>query len=131
MKRMKTFAIKTIVNGVALWVAALVVQGIHLGESANALSNRLLTIVLVAVIFGLVNWVIKPVVKFFSIPFILLTLGLFTLVINAAMLQLTSWVAGGLNLDFHVDNFFWDAVLGAIIITLVSVVLNVLLPDGE
>jgi putative membrane protein len=52
-------------------------------------------------------------------------------VVNALMLQLTSWLAGALNLDFHVDDFFWDAVLGALVITLVSLLLNILLPDGR
>jgi putative membrane protein len=85
----------------------------------------------VAVIFGLINAVIKPVVKFFAFPFIILTLGLLTLVINAAMLELTSWVAGGLRLAFHVDEFFWDAVLGGIIITFVSMILHLILPDGN
>jgi putative membrane protein len=129
--RMKSIAIKVLVNGIALWVAALVVNGIKLGEDAKALSNRLLTILVVAVLFGLVNALIKPVLKFFSAPFIVLTLGLFTLVINAVLLQLTSWFAKQLQLDFHVDRFFWDAVLGAIVITFVSMILHLLLPDGD
>lgn len=128
---MRSVAIKVAVNGVALWVAALAVPGILLGQDAPALSTRLLTILLVAVLFGVVNAVIKPVLKFFTLPFVVLTLGLFTLVINAMMLQLTSWLAGGLHLDFHVQRFFWDAVLGAIVITLVSMILNVVLPDGD
>ena len=131
MTPMKSIAIKIIVNGVALWVAAIALQGIHLGEGVDPLSRQLLTILVVAVIFGLVNAVIRPVVKFFAFPFILLTLGLFTLVINAAMLQLTSWLAGALNLAFHVDHFFWDAVLGSIIITIVSLVLNIVLPNRD
>jgi len=131
MTPMKSIAIKIIVNGVALWVAAIALQGLHLGEGVDPLSRQLLTILVVAVIFGLINAVIRPVVKFFAFPFILLTLGLFTLVINAAMLQLTSWLAGGLNLAFHVDHFFWDAVLGSIIITIVSLVLNIVLPNRD
>lgn len=128
---MKSIAIKVLVNGVALWVAALAVQGITIGEKAGALSNRLITLLVVAVVFGLVNAFIKPVLKFFSLPFIVLTLGLFSLVINALMLQLTSWFATQLHLDFHVFHFFWDAVLGAIIVTFVSMILHVLLPDGD
>ena len=128
---MKTFAIKVLVNGVALWVAALVVSGIHLGEDADQLSTRLLTILLVAVIFGVVNAVVKPVAKFFAFPFILLTLGLFTFVVNAFMLQLTEWVAGGLNLDFSIGRFFWDAILGSVVITFVSLLLNALLPSSD
>jgi len=66
-----------------------------------------------------------------SLPVIILTLGLFALIVNAAMLELTSWAAGQFNLDFHVDQFFWDAVFGAIIITVVSMILNLVLPDGD
>ena len=132
MSRMRTIGIKVLVNGVALWVAALVLSdGIHLGQRADSLSARLLTILFVAVIFGLVNAFVKPVAKLFSLPFIILTLGLFTLVVNALMLQITSWLAGALNLDFHVDSFFWDAILGALVITFVSLLLNILIPDGN
>ena len=129
---MRTIGIKVLVNGVALWVAALVLSdGIHLGQRADSLSARLLTILFVAVIFGLVNAFVKPIAKLFSLPFIILTLGLFTLVVNALMLQITSWLAGALNLDFHVDSFFWDAILGALVITFVSLLLNILIPDGD
>jgi putative membrane protein len=130
---MKSIAIKILVNAVALWVAALVVSGIHLGVPGvdESWTKKVGTLIVVAVIFGLVNALIKPVVKFFAFPFIILTLGLLTLVINALMLQITSWVAGGLSLAFHVDHFFWDAVFGGIIITIVSMVLHLALPDGE
>ena len=128
---MRSLAIKIAVNGVALWVAALVIPGIHLGENADQLSNRLLTILLVAVLFGLINAFVKPIATFFSFPFILLTLGLFTLVVNALMLELTSGLSHALGLDFDVEHFFWDSVLGALVITLVSMVLNLVLPDGD
>jgi putative membrane protein len=131
MGAMKSFLIRTAVNGVALWVAALAVPGIHLGEDDPELSTRLVTIGLVALVFGVLNAFIKPIVSLFSIPFIILTLGLFTLVINAFMLQLTEWIAEPLGLDFAIDAFWWDAVIGAVVITLVSMVLSVLLPDGD
>lgn len=127
---MKSFAIKTLVNGIALWVAAIVVPGIHLGEDASHLSTRLLSIVGVAVVFGLVNAALKPIVTFFSWPAIILTLGLFTWVVNALMLQVTSWFAGSLGLDFHVDHFFWSALGGALVISLVAMLLHMLLPDS-
>jgi len=68
------------------------------------------------------------VLNFFSLPFIILTLGLFSLIVNAAMLELTSWFAVQFGLDFRVDQFFWDAVLGSIIITLVSMIASRILP---
>ena len=126
---MKSFAIKVLVNGIALWVAALVVPGIGLGTHSS-LTKEVGTVLVVAVIFGLVNAIIKPVMRFFAFPFIILTLGLFSLIINAVMLQLTSWFAGGLNLAFHVDHFFWDAILGSIVITFVSMILHLVLPEN-
>lgn len=128
---MRSLAIKIAVNGIALWVAALVIPGIHLGENADQLSTRLITILLVAVLFGLINAFVKPIATFFSFPFIVLTLGLFTLVVNALMLEITSGLSHALGLDFDVEHFFWDSVLGAIVITLVSMVLNLILPDGD
>lgn len=126
---MKGILIKTVVNGIALWVAALAVSGISLGEEDPKLSVRLLTILLVALLFGVINAVVKPIVKFLAFPALVLTLGLFTLIINAAMLWLTSWFSQQVGLDFSVDSFFWTSVIGGIVITLVSMILNVLLPD--
>lgn len=128
---MKNMLIKVGVNAIALWVAALVVRGVHLGEEAEKLSTRLLTIVLVAVVFGLVNAVVKPIAQVLSFPAIVLTLGLFTFVVNAFMLQITEWISDAVDLDFTIDKFFWDAVMAALVITLVSMVLNFLLPDDD
>ena len=125
---MKSIVIKIIVNGAALWVAAYLLAGIHLGSNGG---SQLVTILWVAVIFGLLNAVIKPVLTFFSLPVIILTLGLFTLIVNAAMLELTSWFADQVSLAFTVDHFFWDAVFGSIIITVVSMFLNRILPDSR
>jgi putative membrane protein len=128
---MKSFALRVLVNGVALWVAAFFVKGIHLADGAASTTSQIITILWVALIFGLLNALIKPILTILSLPVIVLTLGLFTLIVNAAMLELTSWFAGVFNLDFHVDQFFWDAVLGAILITIVSMILNAILPDGD
>lgn len=125
------FLLKTVVNGIALWVAASVVDGISLGENDPDTSTRILTILLVALVFGVINAVVKPIANFLAFPAIVLTLGLFTLIVNAAMLWLTSWISEPLGLDFSVDSFFWAAVLGGIVITLVSMVLNVIVPDDK
>ncbi len=124
-----SIAIKILVNGVALWVASLLLTGITFGQGSATLTSQLLTILWVAVIFGLINAVVKPVLSFLSLPVIVLTLGLFMLVINALMLQLTSWFAEQFSLAFHVDEFFWDALLGSIVITVVSMLLHMVLPD--
>ena len=128
---MKSFAIKVLVNGAALWVAAYLVHGIQLAGGTASTTSQLVTILWVALIFGVLNAVIKPILTILSLPVIVLTLGLFTLIVNAAMLELTSWFAGQFNLDFHVDQFFWDAVFGAVVITVVSMILNLVLPDGD
>ena len=128
---MKSIAIKILVNGAAISAAAFLLKGISLGTGSGITSGRLLTVLWVAVIFGLINAVIKPVLSFFSLPVIILTLGLFTWVINALMLQLTSWFAGQFDLAFRVDHFFWDALLGSLIITFVSMVANRILPNGR
>jgi putative membrane protein len=118
--------IRVLINAVALWVATLVVDGITV--DAETTGGEVLTIVLVAVVFGVVNLFVKPIVKLLSLPLYILTLGLFTFVVNALMLLLTSWLAGLLDIPFDVDGF-WTAVLGALVISVVSWLLNVLLPD--
>ena len=128
---MKNFLIRVGVNGVALWVAALVLPGINLAEGDVGWGRKIWTIFFVAVIFGVVNAIIKPIAQLLSLPFIVLTLGLFIFIVNAFMLQLTEWLSGWLDLSFSIDQFFWDAVFGAIIITLVSWVLNVVLPEND
>ncbi|WP_246104384.1 phage holin family protein [Rudaeicoccus suwonensis] len=128
---MKNFAIKTGVNAIALWVAALVEPGITLAQGSKSTSSKLLTIVLVAVLFGIINAIIKPIATFFSFPLIVLTVGLFTFIVNALMLQLLSWSSGKLGLAFHVDHFFWSAVLGALVVSFVAILLNILLPDDH
>jgi putative membrane protein len=121
------FALQTVINAVALWVAAWAIPGITFGGGSTG--QVITTVVVVALIFGIVNALIKPVLKLISLPLIILTLGLFVFIVNALMLQLTSWLAGKFDLAFHVQHFFWDAVLGALIVTFVSMVLSFLKTD--
>lgn len=85
---------------------------------------------MVALVFGLLNAIVRPILKLLTCPLILLTLGLFTFVINAVMLWLTSAVSESLGLGFHVDGFV-PAFLGALVVTVVSVFLSVIVRDGE
>jgi putative membrane protein len=129
---MKAFAIKVVVNAVAIWVATLVVPGIAVGgEGSPQWWQTVLTYLVIGLLFGLVNAVVKPVVKLFTLPLYVLTLGLFSFVVNAFMLQITSWIAGATPLTFVVEDFFWSAVLGAVVVTFVSMVLHLVLPDGK
>ncbi|MGW7357838.1 phage holin family protein [Streptomyces sp. NPDC054802] len=125
---MMNFLVKTIVNAGALWVAVWLLPDITLtGESTG---KKAWTLLLVALLFGVVNFLVKPVVKLLTLPLFILTLGLITLVINALMLLLTSWLADTFDLSFHVDGF-WTAVLGGLIISIVSWALNLVLPDKD
>lgn len=122
------FLIAVIANAIALWVAAALLPGISFGGEGGQLA---LTVVLVAALFGVVNALVKPVLQLLSLPLVVLTLGLFLVVVNALMLSLTSWLSGVLGLDFHVESFFWDAVLGALVVSAVGVVTSVILPDPK
>ncbi|MFG1805361.1 phage holin family protein [Streptomyces sp. NPDC049040] len=125
---MKNFIVKTLANAGALGVATWVIKDITL--SGDSTSREVLSLILVALVFGVVNWLVKPIVKVLAFPLFILTLGLITLVVNALMLLLTSWLSGKLNLDFHVDGF-WTAVVGGLIVSIVSWALHVVLPDDE
>lgn len=125
---MMNFLVKTIANAAALAVAIWLLKDITLtGESTG---KKTLTLIIVALLFGLVNFLVKPVVKLLTLPLFILTLGLITLVINALMLLLTSWLADKFDLAFHVEGF-WTAVLGGLIISVVSWALNVVMPDKD
>jgi putative membrane protein len=125
---MKNFVVKTIANAGALAVAVWLLDKITL--TGDSTGKKVGTLIIVALIFGVVNFLVKPIVNLLSLPLLILTLGLFTLVVNALMLLLTSWLADKLDLSFHVEGF-WTAVLGGLIISVVSWALHVVLPDGD
>jgi putative membrane protein len=127
MRAMKSILIRLVVNAIALWVATELVAGVQL--EADTTSEKVVRLLVVAAIFGLINAFIKPVVKLLALPLFILTLGLITFVINALMLELLSWISGKVDLGFHVDDFFWSAILGALVVSVVSFFLSVILPD--
>jgi putative membrane protein len=121
------FFFSVVVDALALGVAIWLFDDIRL--TGDATEDQVLTLALVALIFGVINAVVSPILKLLSLPFIVLTLGLFLLVINAAMLLLTSWIAGEVGLGFEVDGF-WTAVGGAIVITVASWFIEAVLDRG-
>jgi putative membrane protein len=122
------FLIRTVVTAIALWVSTLIVDGITVsGESTFA---NVATLVAVAVIFGLVNAIIKPIVKILGCLFYIVTLGLIAFVVNALLFLLVDWLADLLNLPFRVDGF-WAAFWGAIIVGVVSWLINLVIPDPK
>ena len=118
--------VRIVVVAVALWVATLVVPGIAVTATTPAL--RVGTLVAVALIFGVVNAVVKPVVKLLGCAFYILTLGLLALVVNALLFLLVGYLADAVGLPFTVDGFA-AAFFGAIVVGVVSFVLHVAIPD--
>ncbi len=111
---------------IALSLAAWMFDGISIGGATR--NDQLVTLLVVAAIFGLVNAIVRPIVALLSIPLYILTLGLFFFVVNALMLMLTSWIADQLGVPFQVDGF-WTAVFGAVVITLASALISLVLPE--
>jgi putative membrane protein len=114
--------IRILITMAALWVASRWVTGISTDGSVLALAG-------VALVFGVVNGFVRPILTLLSLPVVVLTLGIFLLVINALMLMLTSALSSSLGLGFHVAGFV-PALIGSIVISIVSTVLSMLLPDG-
>ena len=119
--------VRVVVVAFALWIATLVVPG--LGVTAGTPATRIGTLVGVALIFGVVNAVVKPVVKVLGCAFYVLTLGLFALVVNALLFLLVGWLADAVGLPFTVDGFA-AAFFGAIVVGVVAFLLHVVIPDS-
>ena len=120
--------IRLVISAVSLWIATLVIDGIEL--NTDSVPKKIGTLLAVAVIFGIINAVLRPIIKVIGCGLYVLTLGLISIVVNALLFLLTSWIAGQLSLPFHVDNFWPSAVLGALLVGVVSWLLNMLVPDG-
>jgi putative membrane protein len=122
------FLLRVLVSAAALGVATWAVSGIEL--LAGSGWTRVGTLLAVALIFGLINATLKPLIKVIGCAFYVLTLGLAALVVNGLLLWLTSVIAGDLTLPFHVTGF-WPAFWGAIVVGLVSWLLNLLIGDDR
>jgi putative membrane protein len=118
--------IRVLITAVALAVATALVPGIELRGDTTL--SKVLTLIVVALIFGIVNTFLKPVIKAVGCLFYILTLGLIGLVVNGLLLWLASWLAGKLKLPFHITGF-WPAFWGAIIVGVVSWAISLLIPD--
>ncbi|HEX2214786.1 MAG TPA: phage holin family protein [Mycobacterium sp.] len=123
---MTGFLLRAALTGVALWVVTLIVPGIRFVGADSTLAEVGIIFV-VAVIFGVVNAVIKPIVQIISIPLYILTLGLFHIVINALMLWITSWITEHTtHWGLFIDDFWWTAIWAAIVLSIVSWVLSLI-----
>jgi putative membrane protein len=119
-------------NVVALAAACLIFDGIGFEGSSgwDEVADNFWALLFVALILGIVNSFVAPVIKFLSIPFIILTLGLFLLLINALMLLFVEWLSGLFDIEFYVDGF-WNAVGGAIVISIVTFIVSLLFGDTQ
>lgn len=119
--------VRLLTSAAALWIATLLIPGITLDTDSTL--GKIGTLLLVAAIFGVVNAVLRPIIKVVGCAFYVLTLGLIALVVNGALFLLTSWIADQLDIPFHVADFWPSAVLGALVVGVVSWLLNMLVPD--
>ena len=117
------FLIRLVVNAVAIWAAVQLVPGLSYEGSTTSL-------LIVAFVFGLVNALVRPLLLLLTCPFIILTLGLFVLVVNTGMLSLTVWLSGIWELGLT-STGFWATFLGAIVISIVSSIINLLIKDDN
>jgi len=118
--------IRLAVNAIALWVAFQIVPGLeHTAESGTSL-------VIIALVFGLVNALVRPIIILLTCPLIILTLGFFVLIINTIMLSITIWLAGPDMLNLGLSSTgFWATFFGAVVISVVSGVINLLIKDNN
>ena len=117
------FIIRWGINAVALWAAIAILPGL-------VYAGNWVGVVLLALVFGLVNALLRPLLKLLTCPLIILTLGLFTLVINTLLFALTAWVGNFIGVSLTIaDPFWWNAFLGALIVSVVSIVLSLILRD--
>ena len=122
---MTRFILRWAINAAALFAAIAILPGIDLPAGASWLS-----LIWLALIFGLVNALFRPLLKFLTCPLILLTLGLFVLVINTLLFALTGWIGNAFGVGFILaDPWFWNAFLGGLIVSLISLVLTGILKD--
>ena len=125
------FLLRVALTGFALWIVTLVVSGIDFVGGDTTL-QRIGIILVVALIFGLVNAIIKPIVQIISLPLYILTLGLIHVVINALMLWITSWITENTtHWGLYIDDFWWTAIWAAIVLSVVSWALSLIVRDTQ
>lgn len=120
---MMSFLVRLIVTAVAIFATVKLLPGLHFEGTWAQLAG-------VALVFGVVNAFLKPILSILTCPLILLTLGFFSLVVNALLLMFTAWVSQKLGFNFSVDGFWW-ALLGGVVIGIISAALSLMLPDRK
>jgi len=120
------YLLRVLVTAASFWVAMWILPGMDvLSDTGTPETGEIIiALLIVSVVFGLVNSIVRPIVSLLSLPVTCLTLGLFTLVINAAMLELTVWLTSFLPVYVYIDSFFWTTILAALIISIVSTIMS-------
>jgi putative membrane protein len=131
---MRRFLVRLIINAVALWLTTLIVLGVHVRPYTKGALAVIVTYLLVALVFGIVNGVIGNLVRIVAFPLYILTLGLIALIVNALLLLLVAWLSSLVGFGLFVDNFwsgFWGALVLAIISWLIGIILRPLLAPAN
>lgn len=126
-----SFLIRVIVNALALAAAVWIVPGIHLSAAGDGTLGVVISYLVVGLIFGIINALVRPIVSILSLPITCLTLGLFSIVVNALMLLFTAWISQFTPATLTIDMFWWDAIVGTIIISIVSAVLGLFVSNDR
>jgi len=124
-----SFVLRVLINAAAIWLATQLLDGLEV-VGGDDTTTRVIVFLVVALVFGLVNAIIKPIVKIVSLPLYILTLGLFTLVVNALMIMLTGWLSEMTEYGLRVDGF-WTALVGGLIIGVVSFLISLVIPGSR
>lgn len=126
---MRAILTKVVINAFSVWIATLVIPKVTV--DGGDLGHRVLSLLIVGALFGLINTFIKPLVKLFTLPLYLLTLGLISFVVNALMLKIVEWLSGKIGITFDAGPFFWSTLGAAVVVTFVSMILHVTVPDRD
>lgn len=127
---MRKFILSTVINAIALWLTTVMVAGVSIVPTGAKTPGYLITLVITAIIFGVVNGTIGRVGRFLAFPLFILTLGLLALVFNTLMLLLMSWIGSVLGFGLHVDGF-WSGFWGAIVLSIVSGILGLIFRPSQ
>lgn len=122
---MARFLIKLVINAVALWLTTLIVTGVHVDPYARDATAVVLTYLLIALIFGVVNSVVGTFVRIVAFPLYIVTLGLISIIVNGLLLMLVAWISSWFGFGLIIDNFWWG-VLGALVLGIISWLLGLL-----
>lgn len=123
------FILRVLVNALAIWLTSLFIDEHFEIVGSDSSGGKIVVILAVALLYSLVNAIVKPVVQVLSIPLYILTLGLFTLVVNALMLMLTAWITEQTDWGIRIEGGFWWAVLAALLISVLNWLISAVVPS--